>query len=184
MMEELKSAPRPADATAVEPARAKPRRVPPKRPGFSALREGTDGARRLCAVILEVLAGVRTPTDAAGVIGVSLPRYYGLEAQALLGLLKACERRARGPRRSPERECERLRRECQRLERESARHQALLRAQGRTVGIPPVAKAKTKPEGKKRRRRRPAVRALRAAKALSTNPAASAGKEETRSSSP
>ena len=166
------------------PPGAKPRRKPPRQPRLSDLKEGSDGARRLCALILEVLAGVRTPTDAAGIIGVSLARYYALEAQALLGLLKACERRPRGPHRSSERECERLRRELERLGREGARQQALLRAQGRTVGIPAPAVQKTKPEGKKRRARRPSVRALRAAKVLGGSSAESSLAQDTRSASP
>jgi hypothetical protein len=33
-------------------------------------------AQRFAAAILEVLAGIRTPTDAAAVLGVSVPRYY------------------------------------------------------------------------------------------------------------
>jgi hypothetical protein len=164
MTEEAKSTFRAADA-ADGPARAKPRRKPPRPPRLSDLKEGSDGARRLCALVLEVLAGVRTPTDAAGVLGVSLARYYALEAQALLGL-------------------ERLGRELERLHREAARQQALLRAQGRAVGIPPPVKPMAKPQGKKRRPRRPAVRALRAAKALGVSPAQSTDREETRSASP
>jgi N-acetylmuramoyl-L-alanine amidase len=40
-------------------------------------------ARRQAAAILEVLAGARTPADAARALGVSLPRYYLLEEKAL-----------------------------------------------------------------------------------------------------
>ena len=121
-------------------------------------------ARHMAAAILEVLAGVRTPTDAAGALGVSLPRYYALEVRALEGLLLACERRPRGPRRSAEREVGKLRREMERLQREAARAQALLRAAQRAVGLrpPDTAKPKADPSGKKRRRRRPTTRALRA----------------------
>ena len=56
--------------------------------------------RRLAAVILDVLAGSRTPPQAAEALGVSLPRYYQLEARALGGLVAACESRPRG--RQPE----------------------------------------------------------------------------------
>ena len=40
-------------------------------------------AQRFAAAILEVLAGVRTPTDAAAALGISVPRYYLWEQRAL-----------------------------------------------------------------------------------------------------
>jgi hypothetical protein len=136
--------------------------------GASRSRE----ARRLAAVILEVLAGERTPTEAAETIGVSVPRYYALEGQALEGLLKACEPRPRGPRHSLEREISQLQAEIERLEREGARSVALLRATRRTVGLPSAERDREKKPAagakgeKKRRKRRPTARALRAAKLL------------------
>ena len=42
-------------------------------------------AKRLAAVILEVLAGVRTPTGAATAPGIRLPRYYLWEERAIRG---------------------------------------------------------------------------------------------------
>lgn len=120
-------------------------------------------AKRLCALILEVLGGVRTPTDAAGALGVSVPRYYALEARALGGLLQACQRRAKGRRRTAEGELERLRRSHGEILRERDRLGALLRASQRTMGLP----RPEKPErSAKRRKRRPQVRALRASKSL------------------
>jgi hypothetical protein len=127
-------------------------------------------ARQLAAVILEVLGGVRTPTDAAAAVGVSPPRYYALEMRAIEGLLLACERRPRGPRRSAERECVRLRRELERTSRECARTQALLRAQERVVGLVPRAPPKEEKGVGKRRKRRAVARALRAAAALAPAP--------------
>ena len=53
-------------------------------------------AKRLAAVLLDVLAGARTPPQAAEVLGVSLPRYYQLEDRGLAGLVAACEARPRG----------------------------------------------------------------------------------------
>jgi hypothetical protein len=47
-------------------------------------------------VILEVLAGMRTPTEAATVVGLSVPRYYLWEQRALEGLVRACEPRPKG----------------------------------------------------------------------------------------
>ena len=47
-------------------------------------------AQRFATGILEVLAGVRTPTDAAAAMGISVPRYYLWEQRALEGLVAAC----------------------------------------------------------------------------------------------
>lgn len=146
-------------------------RLPRKpRSAYPKLRSGSeDGeARRLCAVILEVLGGGRTPTDAAGALGVSVPRYYALEARALGGLLRACQRRPKGRKKTPEAELARLEGEVKRLEGQSSRLQALLRASQRAVGLPPpvAPKGKATDPSKKRKKRRPQVRALRAAASL------------------
>lgn len=145
-----------------------------KRPGrrrqpFHDLGAGASTeAKRLAAAILEVLAGTRTPTQAAQALGMALPRYYLLELRALHGMLVACEPRSteRGPTvpsalAALERECDQLRREC-------ARQQALVRAAQRAIGLPAPAAAVTKPgkNGNKRRTRRPTARALRAAAQL------------------
>src|SRR5262249_18263170 len=94
-------------------------------------------------------------------LGVSLPRYYLLEVQALHGMLVACEPRATGRGPSPESALAALRRECEQLRRDCARQQALVRAAQRTIGLPPPTPAKPEAHGKKRRRR-PTARALRA----------------------
>ena len=165
----------PAASRAAPPAAEKPptvTRASPPRPKPSPTKLSLEGrsqeARQMAAAILEVLAGVRTPTDASGALGVSLPRYYALEVRALEGLLQACERRPRGPRRSAERELGKLRREVERLKREAARAQALLRASQRAVGLrsPEVSRPKADSSGKKRRKRRPTTRALRAVELL------------------
>lgn len=139
-----------------------------KRIGFKKLRaEDADGeARRLAAAILEVLAGGRTPTEAAQSLGVSPPRYYALEQRALEGLLTACRPRQRGRVRTSESEAEKLRAEVKRLERECGRWQALLRAAQRTVGLAAPRPAAPSPGQKRRPRRSRVARALRAAKAL------------------
>ena len=141
--------------------------------GYSALRERADAttkeARQLAMLVLEVLAGAKTPSESADVLGVSLPRYYALETRALAGLLDACHKKPKGRQKSPEVECERLRREIARLERECARAQALLRIAQRTAGVPaktPSTKSASTGGKKKRRKRKPTVRALRAAAAL------------------
>lgn len=121
-------------------------------------------AKRLAAAILEVLAGARTPTEAAATLELSVPRYYQLEAQALRGLLEACEPRPKGRVRTAKTEVQTLTKENQRLQRELTRHQALARAAQRAVGLspPPPTVAKN---GKKPRKRRVA-RALSVAERL------------------
>jgi hypothetical protein len=137
---------------------------------YRGLGEGASTqAKRLTAAILEVLAGARTPTEAAQVLELSLPRYYLLEARALQGMLVACEPRSLGRAPSSESTLAALRRECEQLRRECGRQQALVRAAQRTIGLSPPSPASRGPErqGKKRRRRRPTTRALKAAARLS-----------------
>jgi hypothetical protein len=143
-----------------------------KRPGAPQL--GTQGAsaeaRRQAAAILEVLAGVRTPAEAAQQLAISLTRYYIIESRALHGLLTACEARPRGKVRSPASELAALRREGEQLRRQVARQQALLRVTERTIGLaaaPAASSAKVdQKSAKKRRRRKPKARALQAAAVL------------------
>jgi hypothetical protein len=124
---------------------------------------GSQEARKVAAAVLEVLAGGVTPTDAAGALGVSVARYYQLESRALSGLVVGCEPRAKGPGRNPDREMAGLARVLERTRRELARTQALARAAQRAVGLSSLHDQK-KPEGKPgKRRRKPVVRALRAA---------------------
>jgi hypothetical protein len=160
---------------AARPARAaRPAAQPARRrhtPGGVRLGQGASAeAQRLAAAILEVLAGVRTPAQVAAALGVSLPRYFQLEARALQALVAGCEPRPRGPGRSAERELAGLRRQHERLERELSRQQALVRLAQRAAGLAPL-KAAGNPaggqeKGRKRRPRRPVVRALGAAEAL------------------
>src|SRR5262245_14047708 len=115
--------------------------------------EASREARRLAAVVLDVLAGSRSPPQAAEALGVSLPRYYQLEARAVGGLLAACESRPRGRRPDTGAELTTARKELERVKRELARSQSLVRLTQRTVGVPPPARP-----GK--RKRRPVVRAM------------------------
>jgi len=67
-------------------------------PGGAALgQEHSREVQRLAAAILEVLAGARTPAQAASALNVSLPRYYQVEARALRGLVAACADRGTAP---------------------------------------------------------------------------------------
>jgi hypothetical protein len=131
-------------------------------------------AKRMAAAILEVLAGARTPGEAARVLGLSLPRYYQVETRALNGLLAACEARPKGRQPNPANEAVGLRRENERLRREITRHQALARAAQRAIGLPsspPPAKTRPGASGgsdapAKKTRRRRVARALSVAQRL------------------
>jgi hypothetical protein len=172
---------RPAPGMAPPAAQRSPR---PHTPGGSGLgKEAGREAQRLAAAILEVLAGVRTPRQAAEVLGVSLPRYYQVETRAMQALVAACAPRPRGPGRSPAKELTVLRRQQERLERELSRQQTLVRLTQRTLGLAPPPAASKAQGGKdhkdqsKKRRRRPVVRALRAAQALQQRSQEPAGAE-------
>lgn len=149
---------------------------------------GTPPARRQAAVILEVLAGVRRPSEAAQVLDTSLPRYYQLERRALAGLLRACEPAPRGPRVDSTRQLAALERENRRLKRECDRQQALVRMAERSLGLPAPAavkppskgaEASTKSGVKRCRQRRPSVRALQVARDLRRDAEAAMSAAET-----
>ena len=106
-----------------------------KKSGPSTLR-GSARARAVTVVVLEALSGEVGTTEAAERLGVSLSRYYQLEAKALEGMLKALEPRTKGPQMTPQREIQALRAEKRALEKELRRHQTLLRAAHRSVGLP------------------------------------------------
>ena len=94
---------------------SRPKTTPAREPVAS--RE----ARHLAAVILDVLAGARTPTQAAEALSLSLPRYYQLEARAVGGLIGACEPRPRGRQVEVTAELTRANKEVDRLKRELSR---------------------------------------------------------------
>jgi hypothetical protein len=129
------------------------------------------------AAILEVLGGFRTPSEAAAALGISVSRYYLLERKALAGLLASCEPQPKGPREpSAEKKLAALERELATCRRECLRQAALVRATQRAVGLPAVPSRTKQKSGKtqgkaipSKRRRRPTVRALRAAETLRRN---------------
>ena len=161
------SAPTTTNEKATKPeSAAKPKPKYKKPLGLSHLQNGGGrDAKRLAAAILEVLGGARTPSAAAAALSISLPRYYMLETRALSGLLQACEPRPVGRVRSAEHDLTAARKQIERLQRECARSQALFRVAQRTVGLlpPPPPKAGV---GGKKRKRKPSVRALKAAEVL------------------
>jgi hypothetical protein len=131
-------------------------------------------AQRRAAVILEVLAGVRSASQGAAALGISVNHYYLLERQALGGLVAACAPRPKGQRLDAERQLRTLEQTLERSRRECQRQAALVRATQRAVGLP--ATPPERPAGKARRgkagpasvarRRRTSVRALRLARAM------------------
>lgn len=137
-------------------------------------QNGTPEAKRVAAVVMEVLAGEITPSEAAAILGVSLMRYYVIESRALGGLIAACEARPAGHPADPERKAAALARQLESQRHETARYQALARAAHRALGIvpPKPASSKADAKGAKRRRRRPTVRALKAARELERSGAA------------
>jgi hypothetical protein len=158
----------PANATPTGIVLKRRRQGRPAEPREPISRE----AQRFAAGILEVLAGVRTPTEAAAAMGVSVPRYYLWEQRALEGLVAACQPRGGGKIVSSRCQIQALEKEVARLKQECARQQALVRAAQRTIGLAPppapkpVVKAGGKAAGKRARKRRPTVRALKAVAAL------------------
>ena len=148
------------------PNDGKPRKYP-KKPRH--VQGGSAEACRLAVLILEVLAGGRTPLDAAKALDVRLPRYYQLETRALQGLITALEPRPKVRQPSPEGRISRLEKALGEARRESLRQQALVRAAQRSLGIkPPPPDENKQPDQKApgRRKRRPAVRALKVARRL------------------
>ena len=149
----------------------------PRARNASSLGKGERGdTNRRAAAVLEVLAGMRTPSEAAKALGLSVNYYYVLERKALAGLLAACQPQPKGPPGpSNEQQLARVQQELDKCRQECMRQAALVRATERAIGLSAVSpsskRGNGKPEdGKKRkRRRRPAVRAMLAAETLRQN---------------
>lgn len=146
-----------------------------------AVRGGSREANRIAVAVLEVLAGARSPAEAASALKVSLPRYYILETRALEGLVAACEPKPVGKQASPETRIASLEKELQQARRECARQQALVRVAQRSVGLPTAemqkSKTSTRRDCRGRRKRRPAVRALKAVDTLKSRIASTEASE-------
>ena len=124
-------------------------------------------AQRLAATILEVLAGMRSPPEASQALAISLPRYYQLEARALEGLVAALAPRPLGKQPSLENRVKLLEKQLDVAHRQCARQEALVRVTQRTLGLAIVTPAKsTERDPLGRKKRRPMVRALKAARSL------------------
>ena len=158
----------PAGKAAAEEKVSKAKAEKNRGPQGPRMNEASREARKLAAAILEVMGGARMPSDAAKALSISLPRYYLLESRALNGLLMACEPRRIGRVRSAESELAAAHKEVQQLKQECARYSALVRAAQRTIGLsqPQPIKPAEKGKGKRGLKKRPTVRALKAAKLL------------------
>ncbi len=121
-----------------------------RQPSGPKTLEGSREAKQRAAMILEVLSGVRGPTEACEVLDLSLPRYYILETRALQALILALEPRPRGRRRTTEKVIAELEAEKAQLQRELLRSQALIRSAHRAIGLKGSSE-----KAKKARRRRP-----------------------------
>ena len=120
-------------------------------------------SKRLAALILEVLAGVRTPGQAAEALQVSLPRYYQLEVRACVVLWSLASRNRKGGNRNRLVPKLRYGGKTSDLRREVTRQQSLVRLTQRNIGLTPPAPKAT---SAKKRKRRPSVRTLQLAQRL------------------
>ncbi len=118
--------------------------------------QGTDGAKRLLALLLEALGGIRSTQEAADGMGVALVRYYQLETRALQAMLDALEPRQKG--RKPKTEAQyqaEFAEEKQMLLKDLNRYKSLCRSLQRTVGVtPPEPPTPGGPKKKTRRIRK------------------------------
>jgi hypothetical protein len=167
----------PAPTTVPEPLRTAvqdvltrtPKRPKPAEPATEDPRAIAERAKLTAAVVLDVLAGNRSPNDAASALGLSVARYYVIEEQAINGLIAGCGPRQRGRQPDPGKELARITAENQRLTQALLRQQALVRTSQRSLGVALPAKpaaTTTASSGRGKGKRQPKVRALRAAKQL------------------
>ena len=142
-------------------------RKSPKKP--QRIPSGSPEANRLAVLILEVLAGVRTPLDAAKARACGCRVTTNWRRVPSRACITALEPRPKVRQPSAEGRIARLEKALGEARRELLRQQALVRAAQRSLGLKPPAPDEAKPAGVKtpgHRKRRPAVRALKAARPL------------------
>ena len=122
-----------------------------KKTGPSTLG-GSKRARQITVAVLEALSGEVGTSEAAEKLGVSLSRYYQLETRALQGMLTAMEPKKRGKQKTPEREIRALKAEKREVEQELRRHQSLLRAANRSLGLAGKGRRKASSKGRATKR--------------------------------
>jgi len=128
------------------------------------LEQITPESRKQAAVVLEVLAGVRTADQACSALGISLPTYYNLETRALRGLIWSCTPEPPGRTLLLARKLRLAELKSAELEKQVQRYRALLRTAQRSIGLVPPESPK--PATGKRGPRKPTVRAMRAIEAI------------------
>jgi hypothetical protein len=143
---------------------------PPKPPSPPPEEAASPQARRTAAVILEVLAGLRSTGDAARTLGVTSVRFYAIEERAIGGLIAACEPRQSGiqPEAREAHELAHLRNQVRKQGQELNQVRSVLRTTQRQLGVataPDLVASKPGKPGKdgkptKHKIRRPTVRAL------------------------
>lgn len=119
--------------------------------------------RKQAACVLEVLAGLRTPEQAAGSLAVSLPTYYNLETRALRGLILGCAPQLPGRSLALAKKLQGAEQRCLELDRQLQRYQALLRSAQRSMAL--LSPPEPRTPGK-RKAQKPAIRALRVVETL------------------
>src|SRR5262245_20363991 len=150
----------PVDAGPVPAAQsaAKPRLRAPRSTKVLAKAMRVDAAdadaRRRAACVLEVLAGLRSPEEAACALSVEVGTYHQIEGRALRGLLQGCMPGRHGRQADLSKRLEEAERRCAELAGELQRHQALLRSAQRTAGLlaaarPPAPAPGTPPRTRK-----------------------------------
>ncbi|MHC4850060.1 MAG: hypothetical protein ACYTEG_16645 [Planctomycetota bacterium] len=125
--------------------------APSKKSGPETLKAGRH-ARKVVAAILEALSGEIGTSEAAALLGISLSRYYQLETRALQGMLTAMEPRKRGKQKTPQGEIRALKAQKREVEQELRRHQSLLRAANRSLGLAAKGRKKASSKGRARKR--------------------------------
>jgi hypothetical protein len=166
----------PASSTPATPSSEAPPRRKGGRPKGSCRAKvppettASTQARRIAAVLLEVLAGLRATGSAAKELGITPMRFYQLEQRAIGGLIAACEPRPSGlpPERRDALELASLREQVRRQALELNQARSVLRTTQRQLGVAtapgPIVVKPGKPgkDGKPSRHkvRRPTVRAL------------------------
>lgn len=145
----------------------RPKRLP--KPKLPPEVTASSQARRIAAVLLEVLAGVRATGSAAKELGITPMRFYQIEERAIGGLISACEPRSSGlqPERRDALELASLREQVRRQAQELNQARSVLRTTRRQLGVasapePIVVRPGKRKDGKptKAKVRRPTVRAL------------------------
>lgn len=131
--------------------------------------EGSREALRRVTIMLEVLSGLRGPTEGAKALDINLTHYYSLESKALQGMISALERRPPGrPRKRAEEQIAELETELATLKTELARAHALVRQSQRALGLREATATKPPAAKKKRSKRRGKPRATKVAERLRT----------------